>query len=285
MLLVPSRSDRTRLAALVAVAVVVAGCLPSTLAGRGPKPEATEPPVAIATHRPTPAPTTEATPEATAVPAPTAEPSATPLPSPEPVDVNLVDDPKAHFITEVKKTWCAASATQMVLVLNDKVALTQGAQAALIAEAKKYWTWNDSHNRGWGPTMMAKVLAAHGVTGYEVRTYKTRAAALLDAAKAIEDTGQPALLLVWRGAHAWVATGFRATADPAVYDDATVTGMYVLDPWYPRVSSIWGRSDAPGTFQDAKEMVRNYLGWKRPEGKYPERDGRFVAVVPTEPKP
>ena len=30
-------------------------------------------------------------------------------------------------------------------------------------------------------------------------------------------------------------------------------------------------------------MRRNYLPWKRPEGSYPERDGLFLAVVPTEP--
>ena len=63
----------------------------------------------------------------------------------------------------------------------------------------------------------------------------------------------------------------------------TVTGTYNLDPWYPRVSIIWGRSDPPGTFQDASEMVRNYLKWRRPEGHYPDRDGRYVAVVPTIP--
>jgi hypothetical protein len=30
-------------------------------------------------------------------------------------------------------------------------------------------------------------------------------------------------------------------------------------------------------------MVRNYLQWKRPEGRYPDRDGLFIAVVPTIP--
>ena len=28
-------------------------------------------------------------------------------------------------------------------------------------------------------------------------------------------------------------------------------------------------------------MERNYLRWKRPEGTYPDRDGLFIAVVPT----
>ena len=76
-------------------------------------------------------------------------------------------------------------------------------------------------------------------------------------------------------------TGFRADADPAVFADATISGAYILDPWYPDHSSIWGQSDPPGTFQDNAEMVRNYLKWKRPEGHYPERDGLYIAVVPT----
>ena len=27
-------------------------------------------------------------------------------------------------------------------------------------------------------------------------------------------------------------------------------------------------------------MVRNFLPWKRPEGKYPGRDGKFLILVP-----
>ena len=96
-------------------------------------------------------------------------------------------------------------------------------------------------------------------------------------------TGAPVILLAWRGAHAWVMSGFRATADPTIWKDAKVTGAYILDPWFPRISSIWGPSDGPGVFQDEGEMVRNYLPWQRPEGAYPNRDGKFIAVVPTRP--
>jgi len=28
-------------------------------------------------------------------------------------------------------------------------------------------------------------------------------------------------------------------------------------------------------------MTRNYLAWRRPEGHYPGRDKRWVAVIPT----
>jgi hypothetical protein len=91
------------------------------------------------------------------------------------------------------------------------------------------------------------------------------------------------ILLAWRGAHTWVMSGYRADADPTVFKDARVSGAYILDPWYPWNSSIWGQSDPPGTFQNAAEMVRNFLPWKRPEGHYPDRDGKFIVVMPTIP--
>src|SRR6185369_6957939 len=105
----------------------------------------------------------------------------------------------------------------------------------------------DSKNGGWGPVAMKNALEAYGVPGYEVRIYENRQDAMIDSARALEATGAPVILIAWRGAHAWVMTGFRADADPQQFDDARVTGTYILDPWYPRDSSIWGQSDPPGT--------------------------------------
>jgi hypothetical protein len=132
---------------------------------------------------------------------------------------------------------------------------------------------------------MALALDAYGAPGYEVRAYKSRTLALRDAARAIKTTRSPVILLAWRGAHTWVMTGYKADADPVLFNNAKVSGAYILDPWYPRISSIWGRSDGPGAFQNTSEMERNYLPWKRPEGKYKDRDGLFIAVVPTKKAP
>jgi hypothetical protein len=30
-------------------------------------------------------------------------------------------------------------------------------------------------------------------------------------------------------------------------------------------------------------MERNFLKWKRPEGRYPDRDGLYITVAPTQP--
>jgi hypothetical protein len=235
---------------------------------------------------PTPAgtPTPEPSPPGSADPsAPTPRPTATPKPTPERarVDVTLLRHPERWFISQVDKNSCAVAATQMVLAIHGNAPLSTAFQKELAARIGEWESRRDSRNGGWGPAAMVAALEAHGVDGYEVRAYDRRSDALRDAATAISTYHAPVLLLAWRGAHTWVMTGYRADGDPTVFDDARVTGTYILDPWYPRVSSIWGPSDPPGTFQDGAEMRRNYLPWKRPEGRYESRDGLFIALMPT----
>jgi hypothetical protein len=216
---------------------------------------------------------------ATTAPVPT--PTPTPSPVRAPVDIDIAVDPEAVFAHELEDTWCAAAGVQMTLAFLGLADTSHDFQRALQGRVREWESSGDSRNGNWGPSAMALALEAYGAPGYEVRAYETRADALRDAAVAIEATRSPVILLAWRGAHTWVMAGFRADADPQLFGDATVDGAYILDPWYPWVSSIWGPSDPPGTFQDAAEMERNYLRWKRPEGHYPERDGLFIAVVPT----
>jgi hypothetical protein len=221
------------------------------------------------------------TPDPSTAPAASPEPSATPKPRRVAMNVKVDRNPNGVFISEQLKTWCAASAVQMVLNVNGpRINVTASRQRQIHFTEVSLTTRTDSHNGGVGPLGMVATLNRMGRVKYEFRTYRTRAAAIRVTAKAITTTGHPVIWLAWRGAHAWVITGYRANADPTVFSNAAVSGVYVLDPWYPRVSSIWGPSDPPGTFQDAAEMQRNYLGWKRPDGHYASRDGKFLMIVP-----
>lgn len=211
--------------------------------------------------------------------------SPSPTPKRAPVDVNIDLQPAKHFASEERDTWCAPAGVQMTLAVVGLADTSAAFQERLDHRIGEWESTRDSKNGDWGPGAMALALAAYGAPGYEVRAYDSRPDALRDAAAAIATTRSPAILLAWRGAHTWVMTGYRANADPTLFGDAKVTGAYILDPWYPRISSIWGASDPPGTFQDASEMIRNYLPWQRPEGLYPNRDGRFIAVIPTQPAP
>lgn len=260
----------------------------------GPVPERSTRPTVTVTEppAPTPKPTPDPNPSdsppavepsASLPPTPTPEPTPTPLPPREPVDVDLLADPGAVFSHQTDRDWCAVAGTQMVLSIHAKADPSVEFQRQLASRIREWESRSDSLNGNWGPAAIALALEAYGVPGYEVRAYESRATALRDAAKAISEMRAPAVLLTWRGAHTWVMTGYRADADPTIFSDAKVTGAYILDPWYPDHSSIWGQSDVPGHFEDEAEMKRNYLPWRRPEGRYPDRDDKFIAVVPTIP--
>jgi hypothetical protein len=231
---------------------------------------------------PSPSPTPTLPPPASGQPAPTPRPTPTPIPRVG-VDVNIVRNPKAVFAHELRDTWCAPAGVTITLAILGHGDPTDAREREIASRIREWDSYSDSHNGDWGPAAMALALDAYGAKGYQIRAYDTRADALRDSAKAIAMTNSPVILLAWRGAHTWVMSGYRADADPTVFDDAKISGAYILDPWYPWNSSIWGQSDPPGTFQNASEMVRNFLPWKRPEGRYADRDGKFIVVIPTIP--
>jgi hypothetical protein len=252
----------------------------------GPPPDRVVDPDVLVTPEPaspSPSPTPSLPPAASGQPQPSARPTPTPVPRVA-VDVDIVKNHDAVFAHEIDKDWCAPAGVTIVLAIMGKGAPTDAREREIASRVREWESYSDSHNGEWGPSAMALALNAYGVPGYKVRIYETRADALRGAAKAIVTTRSPAILLAWKGAHTWVMSGFRANADPAVFDDAKVGGTYILDPWFPWNSSIWGQSDPPGTFQNAQSMIDNFLRWQRPEGTYPRRDGNFIVVEPTIPR-
>jgi hypothetical protein len=240
-----------------------------------PTVDVTDPP-----ETPSPGPTSTYAPPASGQPAVTPPPTPTPIPRVA-VDVNMVSNPKSVFIHEIKNVWCAPAGISIVLAILGHGGATEAREREIAGRVHEWETYADSHIYGWGPAAIASALDAYGAKGYQIRAYKSRADALRDSAKAISTTHSPVILIAWKGAHTWVMSGYRADADPTVFRDANISGTYILDPWYPSISSIWGPSDPPGTFQDASEMVRNFLPWKQPDGRYPDRDGKFIVLVPT----
>ena len=129
---------------------------------------------------------------------------------------------------------------------------------------------------GW-----AAGLTLAGAGSLSGRGLPTLDEALLEAARAIRTTGRPVGLLVWRGRHAWVMSGFRATADPSV-KGARVTAAIVEDPLYPHGSKVWGPSPAPGEALSVKEVGRQFV--RRGNNSWGTREtaGMYVLVLPYE---
>ncbi|TAL05759.1 MAG: hypothetical protein EPO00_12310, partial [Chloroflexota bacterium] len=213
----------------------------------GPVPDRPSIVTVVVTPPPTASPTVPATPD----PGASATQPPRPTPARVPVDYRIDHDPESVFAHEIRDTWCSPAGVQMTLAVLGLADTSDAFQRKLASRVHEWESYADSHNGGWGPAAMAEALPAYGAPGYVIRAYTTREQALHDAATAIQQTEAPAILLAWRGAHTWVMTGFRADADPAIYPDAVVSGAYILDPWYPNDSRIWGPSDPAGTFQDA----------------------------------
>ena len=188
---------------------------------------------------------------------------------------------KGDFVSQATKDQCVAAAMQIMLDVigpeNDRTKATQASLARLALRLSEH------HDGGTEPEGWARGLERRGAGPYKVVAAPTIGAAVRRAVEAIRVTGRPVGLLVWRGAHSWVLHGFRATADPALTDDYSVTGLWVSDPWYPRVSSIWGASRKPNQRITVKQLREDYLKWRRPTGRYPSKDGKYVLVVPIEP--
>ena len=145
---------------------------------------------------------------------------------------------KGDFTTEKKPIWCAPAAMQtMINIMSPGADTSRATQKLLHTIARKL---GPAPDRGSEPEGMARTLASLDYGAYRVIVVDNRSAAYKAAARAIRLTGRPVALLVWRGAHNWVVSGFRSTADPALGDAFKVTHLWIEDVWYPRISDIWG---------------------------------------------
>lgn len=187
---------------------------------------------------------------------------------------------RGDFVSEQTKYYCVPAAMQtMINIMSPGADRTRVTQDRLYRLARKL-SPKTLVGKGAEPEGWASGLEQLGFGRFVVDVQPTRAKAIKAAAKALRLSGRPVGLLVWRGAHSWVMSGFRATADPAVTNDYTVTHVVIEDVWYPFISSIWGASRPPNALVPVKALPEDYLPWRRPTHRYPDKDGQFVLVVP-----
>jgi hypothetical protein len=284
----PHRRNRDRLlvAAYLALCVIMAAAGWSVVMAFAPVAEAGRPaaPAVTATSRASlrvdPTPTAVPTPDPSAAPSVVATPDATPARVPIVMDLYR---PKT-FVSQINREYCTAGAIQNMLnIIGPSVDLTVARQKQIADVLISLTTSQDSYNGGFGPAGWALTMTKLGGGNYQLVIDATFDQAMSDAALAISRTSRPVGLLTWWGAHSWVMTGFKADADPAIFPTSfKLTGAYIMDPFYPRISDIWGQTVGPDIVRDMKVMAKNYIGWKRPEGHYPDRDGKWLLVIPIE---
>ena len=267
MVVHPAPSPRRLLAFLLVAVIAAVGCKP----GDG---EATPTSAATIAAAPTgePARTGEPAPSddgatagepganATEAPSRTPTPSVTAVPDlaeadPEPFAMNLYD--KGDFVAQYTFEWCVGASLQMALNLaTDGSHTTRAEQKELWAMARdtSFSPFGGANPRGWTAT-----LNELGIGPYELVSLPTFEEALTVAAQAVRATKRPVGLVMWRGRHAWVMSGFESSADPRAFDEFGVTGIRVLDPLYPHGSTVWGPSPKPNSLVSPETLAKQFV--------------------------
>ena len=246
---------------LLAATVVAGGCVPSA-ANPSPTPAAvpvvpsTEPAASqdgVTAGEPQPSPSA-----APPVPAPTATPTPPPdiqQADPEPFAMNLYR--KGDFVAQYTFEWCVGASLQMALnMATDDSRRTRADQQLLweMARDRSFSPFGGANPRGWTAS-----LNDLGIGPYVLVSLPSFDEALNVAAEALRETRRPVGLVMWRGRHAWVMSGFEATADPRRFDNFEVTGIRVLDPLYPHGSSVWGPSAKPNSLVSPAILAKQYV--------------------------
>jgi hypothetical protein len=195
---------------------------------------------------------------------------------------------RGDFVAQTNFVQCVGASMQMMLNMiepgRDRTARTQR-RLQKLARSTSGPRPDGSERQGASVVGWTFGLNAEGAGPYRLAGAKSIGDALKIAATAMRRTGKPVGLLMWHGRHAWVMSGFKATADPLLTDDFRVTAAIVEDPLYPFGSKAWGPSPKPGATISVKTLSRQFVPRRKRSTWNFQRwganlAGMYVMVVP-----
>jgi hypothetical protein len=212
-----------------------------------------------------------------------------------PFRIDLAD--RNDFVAQTNFVQCVGASMQMMLNImgaSDRTAKTQ-VRLQKLARSLSGPTRDGFERKGASVRGWTDALNELGAGPFRLVGTDTIDEAMRLAAISISSTGRPVGLLVWAGRHAWVMSGFQATADPRVTSNFRVTRAIVLDPLYPYGSGQWGRSPKPREAITISTLGKQFVPRRRgtwagaPPGAVGltmrALAGKYVIVMPYTPIP
>ena len=200
---------------------------------------------------------------------------------------------RADFVPQTTFVQCVGASLQMMINMiepgRDRSARTQlrlQKLARKLSPPRRDGSIRQGASvRGWVKVLQREVDQPYRLVGTDTLNQAVKL-----AARAIERTGAPVGLLVWRGRHAWVMSGFEATKD--LGDGGKVTSVTIYDPLYPYGDDFWGPSPRPGEPISVRALGRQFVPRRTNnsnafqttlEQAYPTLSGKYVLVLPYVP--
>ena len=217
--------------------------------------------------------------------APVADAATSPQGGPETFDVYR----PGVYSEQATWTWCTAASLQIMRnILFAETDHSSAHQQQFFDYMRASNRYQLASHRGVDPQGFLAGLRHFVNPGYALVSSPTFDDAVRSAVTQLRLTGKPVVLIVAGGRHAWVLTGFTATADPARTTDFQVVSVRIVGPLYGR-QSINGYDSPPDTSISYAALRRFLLPYRFPFALTPWT-GRYLtfqaipAAVTSAPK-
>jgi hypothetical protein len=182
------------------------------------------------------------------------------------------------FTTQQSWLWCTAADVQIIRNI------VRGERDHSASRQRTYFDYMRRHNRysipvsdGVDPAGWTAGLRHYVDARYRMVTSGSFDAALRSAVTNLRKTNRPVGLLVSHGNHAWILTGFTATADPARTARFTVTSVRVTGPLWGLQSRSYGYDMKPDTKLTPRQLRGFFTPWHY-AGVRMAWEGRWVSI-------
>jgi len=166
------------------------------------------------------------------------------------------------FTTQKSWLWCTPASIQIVRNIvrheTDQSATSQS----------RYFDYMRAHDRyripvrdGTDPAGWTAGFRRYVDSRYRLVASSSFDSALRSAVTNLRRTNLPVGITVAHGNHAWVLTGFTATADPAATAAFTVTSVRVVGPLWGLQSSSYGLDMRPDTKLTPRQLRGFFTPW------------------------
>jgi hypothetical protein len=184
------------------------------------------------------------------------------------------------FTTQQTWLWCTAADVQIARnIVDHRHDHARSAQ-------QRYFDYMRRHNRyaipladGVDPAGWAAGLRQFVDHRYRLVSSGSFKAALRSAVRSLRLTGLPVGITVSHGNHAWLLSGFTATADPAVTTHFSVTSVRVVGPLWGLQSRAYGYDMRPNTRLTRRQLQSFFTPWHY-AGVRMAWEGDWVSVQP-----
>jgi hypothetical protein len=184
------------------------------------------------------------------------------------------------FATQRTWQWCTAAGVQIAR----NIARDQSDQAR--SRQARYYRYMREHNRydipardGVDPGGWTAGLRRFVDDRYRLIRSDSFDEALRSAVTSLRRTNLPVGITVAHGTHAWLLTGFTATADPLETDDFRITSVRVTGPLWGLQSRARGYDMRPNTKLTPAQLRSYFTPWHY-AGIRMAWEGQWVSVQP-----